>query len=77
MNRNTWPPWAAKKLAMAAVAGGGWRWSERNPHFCWTNHLLRNKISLPALPGFNAGKLLFLKPAFYPVPTLGLYRDRR
>jgi hypothetical protein len=23
MNRNTWPPWAAKKLAMAAVAGGG------------------------------------------------------
>jgi hypothetical protein len=27
-------------------------------HFCSTNHSLRNKISLPALPDYNAGKLL-------------------
>jgi hypothetical protein len=72
MNRNTWPPWAAKKLAVAAVTGGG---SKKICLFCWTNHLLRNKISLPALPDFNAGKLLFLRPAFYLVPTLGLFSD--
>jgi hypothetical protein len=42
-----------------------------------------NKISLPALPDFNAGKLLFfglhfifLRPSFYRLPTLGLFSDR-
>jgi hypothetical protein len=45
-------------------------------HFCSTNHLPGNKISLPALPDINAGKLLFLRPAFYRLPTLGLFSDR-
>jgi hypothetical protein len=42
--------------AKFAVACGG---PEKKLHFCSTNHLPGNKISLPALPGFNAGKLLF------------------
>jgi hypothetical protein len=32
--------------------------------FCSTSHWLRNKISLPALPDFNAGKLFAGKLLF-------------
>jgi hypothetical protein len=55
---------------------GGLRWSVGKLHFCSTNHLAGNKISLPALPDFNAGKLLFLRPSFYRLPTFGLFSDR-
>jgi hypothetical protein len=34
--------------------------------FCSTNYLLRNKISMPALPDFNAGMLTFFKAIILP-----------
>jgi hypothetical protein len=42
-----------KKLRLLAVI------REEKSHFCSTNHFPRNKISLPALYDFNAGKLFF------------------
>jgi hypothetical protein len=43
--------------------------------FCSTNNFLRIKISIPALPDFNAG-MLFFKPSFYQLPTLRLFNNR-